>query len=478
MAVMAELSPPEPHDSVLEPRARAPREATQQAALDTHLLTIIVGAAGDHDRPLLRRQLLDLHPADTAALLAAAPRETARTVFALIGAELDPEVFAEIDEDLRELAFEILPPEQMARALDDLDTDDATAIIAELEPQEREEVLARTSDEVRVAVEAGLAFDEETAGRLMQREFVAAPEHWDVGRTIDHMRRTGEDLPDLFFEVYIVDPAFRPVGVVPVSKIMRSPRAVTLQELMEPPPVVVSPQTDQEDVALAFQKYHLISAPVVNEAGQITGMITVDDVVQVIQEENQEDLLALAGVSDASASDSVWESVKARLPWLGVNVLTALTASWFIGRFEHVLAEVVALAILMPIVASLGGNAGTQTLAVAVRALAARTVTAGNTWRIVGREVLTGLANGLVVAAILATATFIWFHKPMITLTIALAVLLNFTAAGLAGILVPLTLRKLGQDPAVSSSVFVTFVTDLVGFVAFLGLAMVLISGV
>ena len=472
---MAEL---EPRDSGAErAETRAPREATDQAAVDTHLVSIIVGAAGDQDRLLLRRQLLGLHPADVAAILAAAPRQTARTVFALLGGELDPEVFAELDEDLRDLAFEVLPPEQMARALDDLDTDDATAILAELEPEEREEVLARTSEDVRVAVEAGLAFDEETAGRLMQREFVAAPEHWDVGRTIDHMRRTGEDLPDLFFEIYIVDPAFRPVGVVPVSTIMRAPRDAALRALMQPPPVVVSPQTDQEDVALAFQKYHLISAPVVNEAGQITGMITVDDMVQVIQEENQEDLLALAGVSDASVSDSVWESVKARLPWLGVNVLTALTASWFISRFEHLLAQMVALAILMPIVASLGGNAGTQTLAVAVRALAARTVTAGNTLRIVGREALTGLLNGLAVAAVLGAVTFVWFHDPRITVTIVLAVLLNFTAAGLAGILVPLTLRRLGQDPAVSSSVFVTFTTDLVGFVAFLGLALVIVGG-
>lgn len=466
----------DPASEPLEPRVRTPREATHQAAVDPHLVTIVIGAAGDHDRPLLRQQLADLHPADIAAILASAPRETARTVFQLIGGDLDPEVFAELGEDLREQAFDILPPDVVARALDGLDTDDATAIVAEFEPQERADVLARASDDMRMAVEAGLAFDEETAGRLMQREFVAAPEHWDVGRTIDHMRRTGEDLPDLFFEIYIVDPAFRPVGVVSVSKLMRAPRAAMLADLMEPPPVLVAPETDQEDVALAFQKYHLISAPVVNEAGQITGMITVDDMVQVIQEENQEDLLALAGVSEASADDTVWDGVKARLPWLAVNLGTALTASFFISRFEHLLAEVVTLAVLMPIVASLGGNAGTQTLAVTVRSLAARTVTAGNALRIVGREAMTGLLNGLAVAAALGLATFVWFHDPRISATIVLAVMLNFTAAGLAGILVPLGLKRLGQDPAVSSSVFVTFVTDLVGFVAFLGIALVIVS--
>jgi magnesium transporter len=466
MAVMSEVSAASASPSVHDVLDRA---------VSPHLIATVVGAAGDHDRPLLRRQLLERHPADIAAILAAAPRETARTVFSLIGEELDPEVLAELDEDLREIAFAVLPAERFARALDDLDTDDAVDLLEDMDDAEREEILSQASEETRTAVEAAFAFDEETAGRLMQREFVAAPDFWTVGTTIDHMRRTGEDLPDLFFELYIVDPAFRPVGAVSVSRLMRAGRDVLLSTLMEALPVVVSPQTDQEDVALAFQKYHLISAPVVNAGGQLTGMITVDDVVQVIQEENQEDLLALAGVSDASATDSVLDGVKARLPWLAVNVLTALTASFFISRFEDLLQEIVALAILMPIVASLGGNAGTQTLAVTVRALAARTVTPGNVWRMVRREAMTGLLNGVAVALVLGVVAWFWFQEPRLTLTIMLAVLLNFTAAGLAGILVPLALRKIGQDPAVSSSVFVTFVTDVVGFVAFLGLALALI---
>jgi magnesium transporter len=256
---------------------------------------------------------------------------------------------------------------------------------------------------------------------------------------------------------------------------MRAARSTPLVALAEPLRLLVRPEMDQEEVALSFQRYHLISAPVVDEAGRLTGMITVDDVVQVIQDENKEDLLALAGVSDASTADTVWSSVRSRLPWLGVNLITALTASALIALFEPTIEKIVALAILMPIVASMGGNAGTQALAVAVRAIAARELTASNALRIIGREVMTGAFNGLVLALVLALVAGLWFREPLIALTIGIAVVLNLTAAGLAGILVPLTLRRLGQDPAVSSSVFVTFTTDLIGFCAFLGLATIIL---
>jgi magnesium transporter len=309
----------------------------------------------------------------------------------------------------------------------------------------------------------------------MQREFVAAPQHWDVGQTIDFMRKTGEDLPDLFFDIYVVNPTMAPIGAIPVSKLMRAKRTMLLKDLMEVPEIIVDPETDQEVVAHAFQKYHLISAPVVDRAGRLTGMITVDDIVRVIQEENEEDLLALAGVRDASTADSVWSSVKSRLPWLCVNLVTALVASFLISTFQHSIEKIVALAVMMPMVASMGGNAGTQTVAVAVRALAARELTPGNSARIIAREVVTGIVNGAVFAVLLSTVALFWFKSVLLAVTIALAILLNLSIAGLAGILIPLALKRAGQDPAVSSGVLVTFVTDLVGFVAFLGLATLII---
>lgn len=443
--------------------------------LDSRLKARVIGAAGDHDGPLLRRLLLPLHPADLGELLQNAPRETARTIFALVGDDLDAEVYTELEDELRELALDYIPASKLAQKLDDLDTDDAVAIVAELDEQDRAEVLAAASDDVRVAVEGALSFDEETAGRLMQREFVAAPQHWDVGQTIDFMRKTGEDLPDLFFDIYVVDPAMRPIGAIPVSKLMRARRELLLSELMETPEIIVDPETDQEVVAHAFQKYHLISAPVVDRGGKLSGMITVDDIVQVIQDENEEDLLALAGVRDASSADTVRASVGSRLPWLCLNLLTALIASFLISQFQASIEKIVALAVMMPMVASIGGNAGNQTLAVAVRALASRELTSSNSARIIVREVLTGIVNGSVFAFLLAGIALVWFASPLMSLTIALAIFLNLTAGSLAGILIPLALKRAGQDPAVSSSVLVTFVTDMVGFVAFLGLATLII---
>lgn len=436
-----------------------------------HLITEIIGAASDNDLLALRRSILTRHPADIASILAEIPRESVRRIIVLIGEELDSEVYAELDEDTRDFVLEFLPTQTVARTLEDLDSDDAVAFIEELDEDERNEVLAQTSSEVRASIEGAFEFDEDTAGRLMQREFVAAPEFWNVGQTIDHMRATGEDLPDLFFEIYVVDPMFRPIGAIPVSKLMRAKRAIALRDIMESLPVTIKPQTDQEDVAYNFRKYHLISAPVVDEAGRLNGMITADDIAHVLSEESEEDMLALAGVSDASAGDSIWESVASRLPWLLLNLVTALIASFFISKFSSVLEEIIALAVLMPIVASIGGNSGTQALAVAVRAIASRELNSRNSLRMVMREVLTGLFNGVAIALVLGLIAGVWFHDVKIGLTIGIAIVLNSLMAGLAGIMVPLTLRKLGQDPAVSSGVLVTFATDMVGFVAFLGLA-------
>jgi magnesium transporter len=288
---------------------------------------------------------------------------------------------------------------------------------------------------------------------------------------IDRLRADGAELPDVFFEIYAVDPRMHPIGAVRVSTLLRATRDTSISTIMDEPKFLVRPEMDQEEVALAFQKYHLASAPVVDGDGKLTGMVTVDDIVDVIQEETGEDLLRLSGVSDASQTDSVARSIRARAPWLLVNLLTALVASAVISRFSDSIGQIVALAVLMPIVASMGGNAGTQTLAVAVRALAARDLTPSNAPRYVLREALTAVSNGLIFALLLSGVVGLWFRDTLLSLAIGLAVIINFACAGLAGILVPLTLRRFGADPAVSSSVFVTFVTDCVGFLGFLGLA-------
>jgi magnesium transporter len=312
----------------------------------------------------------------------------------------------------------------------------------------------------------------------MQREYVAAPEGDKVGDVIDRMRADSAELPDEFFEIYVVDALMRPVGAVRVSSLIRARRETPLVEIMRSPLILIRPEMDQEEVAQTFQKYHMASAPVVDEAGRIKGMVTVDDIVDIITEESEEDLLKLAGVSEAAQTDSVLKSVRARAPWLLVNLGTAIAASNVISAFQGSIHQLVALAILMPIVASMGGNAGTQALAVAVRAIASRDLTEGNAPRYVLREAMTAVSNGAIFAAVLAVVVAIWFpERPLLALAIALAVLINFACAGLAGILVPLTLRRFGADPAVSSSVFVTFVTDIVGFLAFLGLATLILLG-
>jgi magnesium transporter len=395
----------------------------------------------------------------------------ARTIARMIGRDLPPEFLPELSWERREEILPELPAEYVGRALGQLDTDDAAAVAADIDEDQLSEVLAAADEDTRLAVEEALSFDEETAGRLMQREYVAAPEGANVGDVIDRLRAEAAELPDEFFEIYIVDAAMRPIGAVRVSSLIRSPRATPLKAIMRAPLILIRPEMDQEEVAQTFQKYHMASAPVVDDAGRLTGMVTIDDIVDVISEESEEDLLKLAGVSEAAQTDNVFRSVRARAPWLLVNLGTAVAASAVIRAFADSITELVALAVLMPIVASMGGNAGTQALAVAVRAIAARDLTEANAPRYVLRETLTALSNGLIFALVLAGVVLIWFQSPLLSFSIALAVLITFACAGLAGILVPLTLRRFGADPAVSSSVFVTFVTDIIGFLAFLGLA-------
>lgn len=444
--------------------------------IDPHFVTMVTAAAYERDAPELRRLLKNLHPADLADVVEQIPEEALKRLMRLVGPELPSAFLADVEWEIREKVLELLPADYVGRALGELDTDDAAAVAADLDEDKLEQALANADDETRLAVEQGLAAEEDTAGRLMQRELVAAPEFWSVGDAIDHMREEETELPDNFFELYVVDPGFRPVGAVTLSRLLRARRETKLTEIMHPPQVLIKAEMDQEEVAFVFQKYHLASAPVVDEAGRLTGVLTIDDIVHVITDESEEDLLKLSGVSDANQSDTVAKSIRARAPWLGVNLFTGIASASVIALFGAEIEKVVALAVLMPIVASVGGNAGTQALAVAVRAIAARDLTASNAFRHVWRELFTGICNGAMMAVLLAAVAGVWFHSAGISLAVGLAVLINLTAAGLAGILVPLTLRRFGADPAVSSSVFVTFVTDFTGFLAFLGLAAVILG--
>jgi magnesium transporter len=443
--------------------------------IDAAFVTLLGGMIGDRDKHGLRRALAEEHPADAADALEQLSSQMFEAAVVLLGQDFDPEILIELAPDLRERAVDLLPDSVILAALEHLDSDDAGVILDDLEDDRRIRLLGQIDAVERVGFETSLAFDEETAGRLMQREFVAAPSFWTVGKAIDHMRKDGVDLPDVFFELYVVDPAFILQGVVPVSTLLKSQRDVPLIDLMEAPLAPVRPEMDQEEVAFLFQKYHLASAPVVDEAGRLTGMITVDDIVSVMDEENAEDLLALHGVNQAAASDTVFSSVAARAPWLGVNLLTALIASSVIALFEGTIEAVVALAVLMPLVSAVGGNAGAQALAVSVRAMASRELSGAAVGRAVRREALTGLMNGLIFATAAAAVALVWFSDLLLASIIGFAMLATFAFAGLAGILVPLGLRRMGADPAVASSVFVLTSIDIVGFFTFLGLATLLL---
>lgn len=419
----------------------------------------------------LRIRLESLHPADFSDFLEELTDAQREELVTRAPALITGELLAELEDDVVEDVLPLLEPELIADALNELDSDDVTQIMEEMEAGQREDVLEAMEPLERAGVEASLAFDDETIGRLMQREFVSAPEFWTVGDTIDHMRDAGEDLPELFFNIYIVDPRLKPIGYVPVSKLMRAPRDTTLASLMDLKVFTIAQDVDQEEAAYLFEKYHLISAPVVDSQGRMVGMMTVDDILDIIQDENKEDFLALAGVSDAGITDTAFSTVRARAPWLLVNLGTAILASIVIARFDYAIEQIVALAVLMPIVASMGGNAGTQALTVAVRGLAERDLTKATAWRAVRREGMSAMIIGIIFAFALAGISFVWFGDAKLAGVAFVAMIINHTFAGLAGILIPLGLKRAGADPAVSSSVFVTTVTDVVGFAAFLGFA-------
>lgn len=426
-------------------------------------------AAGDAAR--LSELVGDLHEVDVAALLEALQPEDRPKLIRLLGADFDFTALTELDETVRVEILEALPVKTVAEGVRDIDSDDAVYILEDLDDSEKQEILGQLPLPERAALQRSLDYPEDSAGRRMQTEFIALPPFWTVGQTLDYIGET-EGLPETFFEVFVVEPTYRLTGSVPLDRLLRTRRTVKLGDVVTPDRHVVKATDDQEDVARIFERYNLISTPVVDDAGRIVGVLTIDDIVDVIQEEADEDVKALGGVAaDEELSDSFWFIARSRFSWLFLNLVAANLASFVIALFEGELQRMVALAVLMPIVASQGGNAATQTMTVAVRALATRELRASNAKRVIARELLVGLFNGVAFALIMAVVVFARFGIADLGFVIALAMVINLVAAALGGILIPLALARAKVDPAVSSGPFVTTVTDVVGFFAFLGIA-------
>jgi len=431
----------------------------------------IASAIRAGDAPFLRAIVAELHEADLGDLIAALEPEDRVNLVELTGSDFDFSALNEVDESVREEILEELEPEEVAEGVRELESDDAVELLESLDEQDREEVLEKLPPSERDVIERSLEYPENSAGRRMQTEFITVPSDWTVGQAIDYMRETS-DLPDRFYEIYAVDSDKHWQGAVPLDVILRSRRMVPLKELVDEDRRRVSVLDDQEEVARLFGKYNLVAAPVLDTENRLVGVITIDDVVDVIEEEADEDLKALGGVtSDEELSDSVWTIARGRFNWLLVNLATAFLASSVLGLFEGQLEKMVALAVLAPIVASQGGNAATQTMTVAVRALATRELGASNAWRVVMREAMVGLVNGLAFAVITGVAAVAWFKIPGLGIVIGLAIICNLFAGALGGILIPMLLERAKADPAVASGTFVTTVTDVVGFFAFLGIA-------
>ena len=431
-----------------------------------------VQTALDESRHAEARDLtVDLLPADLADLIENLRPEHRTLLIEVQGKSFEGETLAELDETVRDQVMEDLPNETIAEVIADLNTDDAVHLIEDLEKSEQSDILAQVPREDRLAVERNLEYPEDSAGRLMSSELIAIPPFWSVGQTIDYIRDT-DNLPDQFSEIFVVDPGHHLLGAVSLNRFLRAKREVKIDDLTEETMHPVQVEDDQEEVARVFERYDLMSTAVIDDDQRLVGVITIDDVVDVIQEEAEEDILRMGGVASAeSVADTIMSTAKNRFLWLAVNLLTAIIASVVIAQFDATIQQMVALAVLMPIVASMGGNAATQTMTVAVRGIATKELNVLNATRIVTRETAVGIINGLLFALILGIVTVLWFGNSTLGYIIAIAMIINMFAAALAGILIPILLDKLGVDPAIASSVFVTTVTDVVGFFAFLGIA-------
>ncbi len=423
------------------------------------------------DRKKLLVLAKELHSADLGALFELLDPQDRIDLAEAIKNVLDPEVLTELEGQAFDDVIGVLKPTELADAISELDTDDAVYVLEEIEDQEEQQkLLKKIPPKDRVVIEESLNYPEDSAGRLMQRDFVAVPPHWSVGQTIDFMRKE-KNLPDDFFEIFVVDPKHKPIGTVPLSRLMRTKRPVEIDKIMQSEQTLIPVDVDQEEVAYTFRQYNLVSAAVIDADGRLVGMITSDDIMDVIDEEAEEDILALAGVREGDVNVSIREITQTRFVWLVVNLGTAILASYVISFFEVSIEKLVALAVLMPIVASMGGNAGSQTMTVAVRAIAMRELTGTNLKRVLINEVLGSLVNGVLLAVLSGAVALLWFQRLDLGLVIGAAMVINIVVAGLSGLLIPMALVKMDIDPAVASSIFVTTITDVIGFFAFLGLA-------
>ncbi len=462
-----ERTDPRDDDIIDEGAPKGFRDESGQVA--SEYLMAVVAALSAENGGTVSILAADLHEADLADLIEALDQDQRPDLVRLLGRDFDFTALTEVDDRVREQLLDELEAEQIVMGIEDLDSDDAVRILEDLGEDEQEKVLSGLSIGEQIQLRRSLDYPEESAGRLMQTEFVSVPSFWSVGQTIDYMREEDE-LPQ-FYELFVVDPAHKLVGAVPLNRFLQTRRSISIGDLIDETRHMVSATTDREDVARLFERYNLLSMPVVDESERMVGVIMVDDVLDVIQEEADEDIRRLSGIGDEEISDSVRETVRSRFTWLTINLATAILASLVIGLFEATIEQMVALAVLMPIVASMGGNAATQTMTVAVRALATRDLGNINARRIIRRETIVGLVNGVLFAILIGIVAALWFSNIQLGLVIAAAMVVNMLAAGLAGILIPLTLQRLKIDPAIASGVFVTTVTDIVGFFAFLGFA-------
>jgi len=423
----------------------------------------------DNDTAFLNRTLKELHPSDSADLIENLIPENRTKLIEIEGFNLDPEIFIELNESIQTEIFILLSTESIVNILRRLESDNALKILENLDEKKKNTVLNKLPPKDRFILQEGLSYPEDSAARIMQREFTAIPSNWSVGQTIDYLREN-KDLPEEFLEIFIVDSDFKPIGTVPSSKVLRASRDSKMNLIMSEMQVLIPVDMDKEEVGRIFENYNLISAGVVDKTNKLVGMITGDDVVTVVKEEAEEDVLRLAGVGDEEITDSVLKKTKRRFNWLLLNLFTALLATWVISKFGATIEQMVALAFLMPIVASMGGNAGMQTLAVTIRAIATKELSSGNLTQIVTKEFIIGVLNGIIFAAITALIVQLWFKEINLTILIAVSMVLNMMVAGLFGILVPVSLKKFNIDPAIASSVFVTTITDVIGFLSFLGI--------
>ena len=434
-----------------------------------NFITIFSDKINVSDLQFINQTLKNLHPSDVANLIENLADQTRIKLIEIESFNIAPEIFIELNESIQSEVLKLLSIDSITNIVKRLESDNAVAILENLELDKKNLILDKLPPKDRFLLEEGLSYPEDSAARIMQREFTAIPSDWTVGQTIDYLRENKE-LTQEFLEIFIVDNEFKPIGIVPSSRVLRTPRDSKMNSIMREMPVLISVNMDKEEVGITFENYNLLSAGVVNKNNKLVGVITADDVVTVVQEEAEEDVLRLAGVGNEEITDTVFVKTKRRFNWLLVNLGTALLASWVISIFGAEIEKVVALAFLMPIVASMGGNAGMQTLAVTIRAIATKELSSSNINKIVGKEFLIGVLNGIIFAIITGLIVHLWFKQIDLSIIIAASMVLNMIVAGLCGILIPVTLKKMNIDPALASSVFVTTVTDVIGFLSFLGI--------